>query len=762
MIVDRLGNYQILKKLGAGGMGEVYLAEDAKLGRRVALKALKPVMASGAERLSRFRREVLAVAALNHRNIVTIYTVEEADGVHFFTMELVEGVTLDRLVTSGGIALRRFFNVAIPITEALAAAHERGIAHRDLKPGNIMISDTGQVKILDFGLARLLEPDTLGEGGETADTLDLTLDGRVVGTVPYMSPEQLEGRNVDQRTDIFSLGILLHELATGRRPFRGKSSAQVMSSILRDRPTPVTNYRSDLPRHLGRIILLCLEKDQRRRYQSMLDVRNEIGALRDELTMSELAGSAPGTADQPAGAGFERSIAVLPFVNISPDPENEYFSDGVTEEILNALGQLDGLRVAARTSSFSFKGRSPEVAEVGAKLKVSTVLEGSVRRVGSRLRITAQLIDVADGYHLWSERYDREVDDIFAIQDEIASAIAGKLQVTLAGEEKRPLVSRRTDNIEAYDLYLKGRFYLEQRGEGLRQGYKFFQMALGLDPEFALAHTGVADALSLAGYYSFAAPRDAMPQAQAAARRALELDDALAEPHNALAFTLFCYDYDWRGAAREFRRALELNPACVPAHYWYGFYLMSAERQFEAANGECRKAVQLDPLATTPSVLLAVSFIGSRDFSEVVRILRPVAERDPANFLVHRTMGLGYLFQSLYQEAIAELELAVTVAARHPWPLSDLGMAYAAVGRKDEAEAIQQEMLERRRKAYVQPVLLSQIPLTLGRKDEALDYLEQAFEERDGLLAILEVWPSLDPLRDEPRFQSLAKRLRFP
>ncbi len=678
-------------------------------------------------------------------------------------MELVEGSTVDRLVPEEGLALPRIFNIAIPVAEALAAAHEHGIVHRDLKPSNIMVTREGRVKVLDFGLAKLVEPESDDEDAELL-TESLTREGRPVGTLPYMSPEQLEGQKVDHRSDIFSFGIVLFELATGRRPFRGGSSARLLSSILRDRPPPVSDLRHDLPRQLSRIIRLCLEKEPERRYQSALDVRNELAALREEVTASPYSGTGAVRVEdlEPVRSVLgDRSIAVLPFANMSPDPENEYFSDGITEEIINALTRVEGLRVAARTSSFSFKGKSADIAEVGAKLNVNTVLEGSVRRAGDRLRVTAQLIEVASGYHLWSERFDRKLDDIFAIQDEIAEAIAHKLELTLAGDRSGPLVSRPTENLQAYDLYLRGRFHLEQRGEGLRTGLECFQRALALDPHYAPVHAGLADALSLASYYGFLRPHDTMPKAKAAAERALALDDGLAEAHTALAFARFSFDWDWEGASRSFERALDLNPGYVSARYWHGFHLMCAENRLEEGVAECRRAVEIDPLATYPSVLLGVTLFGSRRHDDVIEQMRPTVERDPASWVACRTLGLGYLFQPDLDHALPALENAVALAARHPWTLSDLGMAYAHQDRVKEAEAVQQEMLARAEKAFVQPVLLNQIPTALGRPAEALDHLERAYEERDGLLAVLRVWPSLDPLRGEPRFKALVERMGF-
>lgn len=409
----------------------------------MALKVLPEDMALDPVRLARFRREAEAVAALNHPNIVTIYSVEDADGVHFLTMELVQGKPLQKLIPESGLDLRKFFDVAIPLADALASAHAKGITHRDLKPPNVMISEEGRVKMLDFGLAKFIERDE--SAGEESATRARTEVGLVVGTVPYMSPEQLEGKEVDHRTDIFSLGVLLYESATGQKPFEGDTNLSRISAILKDTPRPVTEIRAALPPELNRILERCLEKDPNRRYASAKEVRDEL----EELKANVISAS---SSDAVRARAADKSIAVLPFANMSADPENEYFSDGLSEEIINALSQLEGLRVAARTSSFSFKGKSPDIGDVGDKLKVATVLEGSVRKAGNRLRITAQLVNVADGFHLWSERFDRTMDDIFDVQDEIATRIAERLKVTLADEPDQPIVRQVTKNTGASSI----------------------------------------------------------------------------------------------------------------------------------------------------------------------------------------------------------------------------------------------------------------------------------------------------------------------
>ena len=446
----RLGAYEIVALLGAGGMGEVYRAHDPRLGRDVAIKVLPAAFSADPERLRRFEQEARAVAALSHANIVTIHSVEEADGNRFITMELVEGEPLSNLIQPGGLPPDRLVAVAIPLADALAAAHAKGITHRDLKPANIMVGPDCRVTVLDFGLAKL-QVSAPGAGAATAlPTADLTREGRIVGTVAYMSPEQAEGKPIDHRSDLFSLGVILYEMATGRRPFTGETSMSIMSSILRDTPPSITDLKGTLPRELGRIIRRALTKDAERRYQTAKDLRNELEDLKREIESRPVVPVIP-----PRPAERVASIAVMPFTDMSAAKDQDWFCDGIAEEILNALTPLKGLRVAARTSAFSFKGKGDDLRTIGEKLSVTTVLEGSVRRAGDRVRITVQLGDVQNGFQLWSERFDRELKDIFDLQDEIAKAIAERLRVTFAGEKDR-LVERATANVEAYQLYPEG------------------------------------------------------------------------------------------------------------------------------------------------------------------------------------------------------------------------------------------------------------------------------------------------------------------
>jgi serine/threonine protein kinase len=521
LIGRQLGSYRIQSLLGAGGMGEVYRARDTKLNRDVALKMLPAAFARDADRLARFRREARAVAALNHPHIVTIFSIEEHDEVPFMTMELVEGLTLDQAIPQHRLPVSRFFDIAIALADALSAAHRKHIIHRDLKPANVMITDDGHVKVLDFGLARAVDVEGVRANDDLTD-VGITKTGLIVGTMPYMSPEQITAQPLDHRTDLFSLGIVLYELATGERPFRGDSAPALMSSILKDRPAPVGQGRSDVPGDACRLIEQCLEKAPRDRIQTAREILDGLKSCRkawETAADRSTRGAPPGGIPQPAERAT--SIAVLAFSDMSAAKDQDWFCDGIAEEILNALTPLKGLRVAARTSAFSFKGKGEDLRTIGEKLNVTTVLEGSVRRAGDRVRITVQLSEVATGFQLWSKRYDREVKDIFDVQDEIAKAVAERLRVTLAAGDR--LVEQATPNIEAYELYLKGRALIDRRGASVPVGLELLEKAVRLDPRYSLAWAGIADALTVLAYSGAARGSASKAQAMAAARRSIEL-----------------------------------------------------------------------------------------------------------------------------------------------------------------------------------------------------------------------------------------------
>jgi len=768
-----LSHYRLVKEIGQGGMGVVFEALDVSLGRHVALKTLPPGVAADGERLRRFQQEARAVAALNHPNIVTIHSVEEADGVHFLTMELIEGATLDASIKRGGMPLGDFFDVAVPLAEALSAAHEKGIVHRDLKPANVMVTREGRVKVLDFGLAKLWKQETAAES-EAGPTRTVRPESGASGTVPYMSPEQLQGKEPDQRSDIFSLGIILYEMATGERPFKGGSPAEVSSSILRDTPRPIVDLRRDLPDLLGRIVRRCLEKDPRRRHQSALDVRNELEELRGE---TGVAGSAPrasrqeaSPADRPARAGSHRvrtyalagvavlaaiaaglsllgrggsgplgprgnasptSIAILPFDNMSDDKENEYFSDGITEELINALVKVKGLNVPARTSVFALKGKKMTVQEIGEKLGVDAVVEGSVRKSGDTLRITAQLINVADGYHLWSESYDRQVKDVFAIQDEISRSIVRALQLTLTPTEQQALQKTPTSDVQAYDYYLRGRklFYLAGR-KNWESARVMFSRAIEIDPRYALAYAGVADTSAM--LYNFADSSEKnLDAARGASTKALELAPDLAEAHASRGNTLMS-GKSYTEAEQEFETAMRLDPKLYEAPYFYARTCW--------IEGKLEKAAQLFELA---------------------------AELRPEDYQSLSLLSTVYTALHRPADAIAthERSLAVIKLQLESNP-DDVRAIYMgsgdllALGRTEEALSWGERALAIDPHDQATLYNVACLYSSARRIQRAVDLLEQAVDAGFAQKQWIEHDGDLDPLRSEPRFKALLKRMK--
>ena len=771
-------------------MGEVYRAHDTQLGRDVALKLLPPEMASQSEARERFRQEARALAALDHPNIVTVHSVEEDGGRHFLTMGLVEGQSLDQLIPPQGLPLPQLLDLAIPLVEALAAAHEKGVVHRDVKPGNVMVTPAGRLKVLDFGLAKSLRHPSAGahsqgtgtesRGPDSVDdeTFVVTTPGTLLGTMPYMSPEQAEGLAVDARSDIFSLGVVLYEMATGRRPFEGASPAALVSAILRDTPEPMTAYRSDLPPALVSCVSRCLEKGRTQRTQSLRDTVGLLTRLRRETETSSsdsgmsgelhLSASSEGTppSRRPSGQGqstaaAEQSVAVLPFVNHSADSDDEYFSDGITEEILNALIQIEGLRVAARTSSFAFKGSNQDLRAVGETLRVRHVLEGSVRRAGARLRITAQLVDVETGYHLWSERYDRELTDVFEIQDEIASAIASKLEVTLASSGQRP-TRKGTSNLEAFDLYLRGLALQNRRGRAIYEAIECFDRATALDPHYVDALAWAADGHRLLATYGFERSTTAMPRARAAAERALAIDSNHPETLATLADIAGQYERDHAAAFGYWQRALQANPEHTRARCEraaWGLFIVRGES--EDAVGEARAAVDADPLNVWAMSMLTLLLGFSGRPEDGLTIAERALALDPKSYLCQYVAVQSKIWSKDWDGAIAGASSVLQGSGRHPWILGALGVAQAGAGDSDVAEAIYAELQARVRMEYVQPFWLAYVAGSLGKLEEAIAWSRKSVEEKDPMALFIARWPGFrEVVETHPVFPDLLRALR--
>jgi len=825
-----LSHYRLLSKIGAGGMGEVYLAEDTTLKRKVALKVLPASMADDPARLERFQREAEAIAALNHPNIVTIHSVEDHEGIRFLTMELVEGESLDRKVAPGGLALAEVFDIGVAIADALAAAHDKGIVHRDLKPANVMVTKEGRVKVLDFGLAKLAAgPEAAHQAGATTEAAtkhaSLTGEGMIVGTVPYMSPEQLSGKAVDHRTDIFSLGVMLYELSVGRRPFTGETSAIITSSILRDTPRPVSEIREDVPRHLGRIIAHCLEKEPRDRVQTSRDVYNELRALRKEVesgtsgqsqVMSATSAQAPspvstssgvaaaaggsrqwlwavagaavvivvvaafwlggrgGSGARPAGSDAAsaaetaalsapsvtetNSLAVLPFADMSPDKDQEYFSDGLTEELLNALVKIPDLKVAGRTSSFSFKGRNEDLRVIGEKLGVANILEGSVRKSGDRVRITAQLVKAADGFHLWSETYDRTLNDIFAVQDDIAKAVAQALQVTLLGKQKDAPHS----DASTYDMILQARFVLQTNNAvNVRRAREILEHALEASPDSAAVWSELGLVHRREGELAntLEESRQALDLEKQALSRALELDPDLAVTNSRMAGV--CRDsWDFAEAARYTERALAAEPKNgIVTGNAANLYKMIG-RVDEAIVLE-EQAVERDPLDVLGYANLSGTYLTAGRLDDAEKAARRSLALTPDTIVGNYVLGVVYLLRGDVPAARSHLDKIATLTG---W--GEAGHLYieallAHTAGDEEASAKAAREYESRFGAE-DPTGCATIRAWRGEKDQAFGWLQKSLAAHDPALAQIKTDNLIASLHTDPRWNALLKKIGLP
>jgi len=772
----RLGVYEVLSPLGAGGMGEVYRARDTKLGRDVALKILPEAFARDPDRLARFEREARLLASLNHPNIAQIFGLEDATDVRALVMELVEGATLDELIrrsrsgATAGLPLDQALAIARQIADALETAHEAVIVHRDLKPANVKVRDDGMVKVLDFGLAKgPTEGELASFDSPTTTSAGMTQAGSILGTAAYMSPEQARGRAVDKRSDIWAFGVLLFEMLTGKPLFAGETVSDTIAAVLTREPDYAA-LPAAVPTHVRSLLARCLERDPKRRLRDIGDARHElqhvVSASAPAVTARgrrflgvaavvglALVGSLVGLwlALRPAPAA-EASIAVLPFVNQSGNPDDEYFSDGMTDELASALMKVPELRVAARTSAFTFKGKSTDAREVGAKLDVATVLEGTVRRSGSKLRVTAQLVSTTDGLVRWSERYEREAKDVFAVQDDITSAIVSALQLTLGAG-----APARTDNAEAHDLYLRGRFLvLKQTEEGLRSSLDYFAKALEQDPGYAPAYAGTALAhMWLAD--AFVPPREAEPKAKAAALKAIELDGTNAEAHTYLGLAKWFYDWEFETTDVEFRRALRLSPNSMEAHNFYGLALCAMNRWDEGL-AEADRAIALDPLSPVPSWMREYCLVMSRRYDQAIQQHKTTAELDPSFFYFESQVGIAYRETGMFAEAVAEYQRLQRATGGQAF--SGLAITHARMGNTAEAREILNEFLKRSERQYVSPDEIALIYASLGDKDQAFAWLDRAYEARSAFLitGILGS-PNYDPLRSDPRFDALLRRI---
>lgn len=765
MVGETLGTYQILERLGAGGMGVVYRALDLRLKRIVAIKVLSPGTHGNDDRRLRFLQEARAASALNHPNIVVIHDVNEIGGTHFIVMEHVSGNALARLLDRGPIPAASVLRYAHQAADALAKAHSVGIVHRDLKPSNIFITTEDRVKILDFGLAKIMEPPQSTSDNPTLTELSppglYTEDGRVLGTPAYMSPEQAEGKPADPRSDIFSFGTVLYEMLSGRRAFTGTSSVAIMAQVLSHRPEPLDSIVAGLPAPLTALVERCLSKSPAGRLQTMHEVKEVLEAIMGELSRSSMVSqhTMPRIfADVPVLP--TPSIAVVPFANLNRDADSDYFADGLAEEITYRLAQTPGLRVTARTSAAALR-KEEDMLRTAGRLGIGFLLDGSVRRQGPRMRVSVQLVKTADGIQLWTERYDREVTDIFGVQDEIAARITDVLKVHLGRGHALPAPKHRPDSIGAYQLYLKGRHYWNRRSwDSLRKGVENFQEAIARDPLYTLAYVGLADSFNLLGYYAERPPREAYPKAKAAAQQAVRLDDTVAEAHASLGYSKLFFDWDWEGAEHEFCRAIELDSSYSSAHQWRAWYLFAMNRLDEAVT-ELKKAQELDPLSPIINDHLSLGLVLTGRVAEALEVIDQILEMDPAFALAYRRKGLACYNIGQVDECIAAIERAVELSGG-TMGVGPLGFAYGRAGRQKDAVEVLARLRRTAGERYVSPLEMALVYGGMASLDDTFRELERACGDRTSDLVLYHHYPWPAEVRNDPRYSKISQQIGFP
>ncbi len=808
MIGQTISHYRIVEQLGAGGMGIVYKAEDSRLNRAVALKFLPEKLAENPQALERFRREARAASALNHPGICTIYDIGEQDGRAFIVMEFLNGETLRKHIGANALAVDEILRLGMQIAEALDAAHAEGIIHRDIKPANIFVTKRGQAKVLDFGLAKLAAKGIVGDGSDSSDSsaTDTSIVGIISGTPSYMSPEQIRGDSLDQLTDIFSFGVVLYEMATGRQAFGAGTGGAIIEAVLTRAPASARSLNPEIPAGLEDIINKALHKDKTQRYQHAAEIRNDLQKIergadsswkpaerksefvpqpqpgandsdasgprsaRNPSTQSNVRANTPTGTQVGSNTGAIRrervarvidSLAVLPFENASHDPENEYLSDGIAGSLINMLATVPKLRVMAQSTVFRYKGRDVDPQTIGRELNVRAVLTGRMMQSGGSLRIGTELVDVATGSRLWGAQYDRKPGDIFAIQDEISNEISDSLRIKLTRAEKKRLTKRETQDADAYGLYLKGRHHWNKwTEEGFYKAIEFFQRAVDQDPSYALAYAGIADSYVLLGWNSYLPPKDAFPKAKAAATDAVRLGADLGEAHTALAAVQWLYDWQWQDARAEFERSLALNPCYPTTNHWYAEFLMTMGQHQEAI-ARMQNSQLLDPLSLIISVAIGWTLYMDRRYDAAIHQIRRTFELDPNYPVANWVLGLVLRRMGRYEQAIAEGEKGVELSAGSPLMRAALAQTLGTAEKRAEAVQILDELTALAKQKYVAPYFFAGIYVGLGEYDRALECLEKSFEEHSHWLIYLHMDPGMDALRALPRFQDLLRPLDF-
>lgn len=844
IIGSRLGPYQVLSHLGSGGMGEIYLAEDARLQRTVVLKLLPEVLRIDQIARSRFLREARLASSIDHSNVCTIYEINDDSGVDFIAMQYIEGKTLKEVVAGQPLDTGRLLSFAVQIASGLAAAHEKGIVHRDLKPTNIIITEKDQVKILDFGLAKHIAQND----AEASDTVEMTQTGAVLGTPAYMSPEQVRAVPVDHRSDLFSFGLILYEMTTGRAPFNhsGRSSVEVMNAVLHERPRPAIEINPSTPTGLQLVIQRALQKLPNARYQSADEMLIDINSVLAEISSKPLAGSqgrrSNAGVDDPYGDGghsltlqetqqlsetqsknddhvtqeinersaiqvnnrkwmlallslalvglltvagsyFFRqtqtsqiplqqihSIAVLPLKNLTGDEANDYLSDGITESLIDSLSRIGELKIIPRSAAFRYKGPPTDPVQIGKELTVGAVLDGNMRKDGDSIRISIRIVSSADGSVLWtSEPFQRTLKDIFDLQDDLARNVMKELRVSLRDGEKQKSSRSYTANSEAYQLYLKGRFYWNQlTQDSLKRSIDYYNLAVTKDPDFALAYAGIADSYVILAQ-DFMSPKEVLPKAKAAAAKALEINESLAAAHISMGSVKLFLEWDWKGARREADRAKELDPAYQEAieintnygdghHFYCGF--LEAIGQADEAIREINKARAIDPLSTMLVYELGMSYYSDRNYDQALEVSEQLLKPDSDIYLAYVLRAAAFGQKEMYEQAINALTKARSLPTGDvPSVMAELGYAYASAGKRAEAEAVIADLKKRSTKEFIDPYGLAIIYLALGQKDEAIRWLEKAVEIRSTFVVSLNIEPKFDPIRSDLRFKDILKRV---